>query len=900
MKNLSKSRGRKFYKKFVQVFSLTALVLNMSFMGVFFVVPDASANGGAIWTTTGSCGTPHNVNHYSIGDAVYLNFSGFVSNTNFDWEIKGLPSSADPNTVVASGSEDSTDDGIGCFFAYTILSDDNGVYKAKYNDKTDNYSVEGESCVDEDNDLVCDDYDNCVGVYNPEQTDDDQDGVGDACDDCIDVDGDGYGDPASGDCCHSELDCNDNDPGIHPGAIEICGDDIDQNCDGLDLLCEPAPTTCGDGIVQWPNDDDFYEECEVDNDCDEGQYCDGCVCTQDDPEIVIIKAHKIVCESEDLLPNWDHDGDITSTTAEVYVAATEGCDWVEDEWNFEWGERELSYSGDSTLLASEEENDWYIFDPASTGSNPAEAEITLTEGLGDDSGVIWFREVLQEGYKPFSVPPGDLPGSDVSAEFYCDIDVEHYDNMEEMTVADLVPDEIYYCVAFNVPEPEETATGTIIIKKVSEDTSDQLFDFTGGLGEFSLEIGATTTFEMSVGNYEVFETATSGWSLLNVYCTDDSPGTSTNGVSIGLEAGEIVTCTFVNEKDEDPTPRTTISGCKYNNTIGDGNKDGGKLPGWEIELLTCPYLCSDSPMYQTALTAGECNVQATTVTGNDGCYEFEVDGNSCYRIQEKMSQDQINEGWQQTYPANLEYYFFYVAEGEAAENIDFANYRPSYCGDGTCDSDESCSDCEQDCGSCGGGTLFPTNRGGGTTGQTSSPSTPIVLGEEGAPVLVISKTADQEFVNIGDQVEYIITVTNNGNLTAFEVNLEDLLPEGLEFIDDESASKTWDLGDISPGVSKSATVIVKVTGDITIGKITNTATAAAANHPIVEDSADVEVREIMVLAETGFDLKELMLIIGSIITLMAIALGLKRRLQAQNQKNSPRRRFIHSTNISQI
>ncbi|MCK5358780.1 MAG: hypothetical protein KAJ48_10325, partial [Elusimicrobiales bacterium] len=82
------------------------------------------------------------------------------------------------------------------------------------------------------------------------------------------------------------------------------------------------------------------------------------------------------------------------------------------------------------------------------------------------------------------------------------------------------------------------------------------------------------------------------------------------------------------------------------------------------------------------------------------------------------------------------------------------------------------------------------------------------------------------------------------------------------------------------GVSKSATVIVKVTGDITIGKITNTATAAAANHPIVEDSADVEVREIMVLAETGFDLKELMLIIGSIITLMAIALGLKRRLQA--------------------
>jgi Putative metal-binding motif len=57
-----------------------------------------------------------------------------------------------------------------------------------------------------------------------------------------DRDGDGYGigmsDPAL-------ADCNDQDPSIHPNAVELCGDNLDNNCNGLidaqDAQCIAMP-----------------------------------------------------------------------------------------------------------------------------------------------------------------------------------------------------------------------------------------------------------------------------------------------------------------------------------------------------------------------------------------------------------------------------------------------------------------------------------------------------------------------------------------------------------------------------------------------------------------------------------------------------------------------------------
>ncbi len=44
---------------------------------------------------------------------------------------------------------------------------------------------------------------------------------------CPDADGDGHEDAACG-----GDDCDDGDPTIYPGAPEVCGDGIDQDCDG--------------------------------------------------------------------------------------------------------------------------------------------------------------------------------------------------------------------------------------------------------------------------------------------------------------------------------------------------------------------------------------------------------------------------------------------------------------------------------------------------------------------------------------------------------------------------------------------------------------------------------------------------------------------------------------------
>ena len=55
----------------------------------------------------------------------------------------------------------------------------------------------------------------------------------------FDIDLDGF--TRIGSCAGSADDCNDNNISINPDALEICGDGIDQDCNGTDEIC---PSTC--------------------------------------------------------------------------------------------------------------------------------------------------------------------------------------------------------------------------------------------------------------------------------------------------------------------------------------------------------------------------------------------------------------------------------------------------------------------------------------------------------------------------------------------------------------------------------------------------------------------------------------------------------------------------------
>ncbi len=134
------------------------------------------------------------------------------------------------------------------------------------------------------NNLDCDDTDHSV---NPAATEVIADGVDQDCDGgelCwADRDRDGHGSPndtvssADIDCSDSgesstNDDCDDDDATIHPGALEVCDDGIDQDCDGSDPPCTGDPDSDGDGLSdaeeqQWgtdpfdiDTDDDFLTD----------------------------------------------------------------------------------------------------------------------------------------------------------------------------------------------------------------------------------------------------------------------------------------------------------------------------------------------------------------------------------------------------------------------------------------------------------------------------------------------------------------------------------------------------------------------------------------------------------------------------------------------------------------
>ncbi|MFH1413181.1 MAG: DUF11 domain-containing protein, partial [bacterium] len=156
----------------------------------------------------------------------------------------------------------------------------------------------------------------------------------------------------------------------------------------------------------------------------------------------------------------------------------------------------------------------------------------------------------------------------------------------------------------------------------------------------------------------------------------------------------------------------------------------------------------------------------------------------------------------------------------------------------------------------------------------------IVLGEESAPLLAINKTVNIDFANPGDNVDYKVVVTNNGNLTAFNTILYDGLPEGLTYFSYNGESNTeqeWIIGDLEPGMSKTIDYVVLVSKDIADGIYLNTAEVKADNHDPIAAVLGLEIRKPEVLAVTGFDRNELIYLLIGFAAIMSASLILRQK-----------------------
>ena len=179
--------------------------------------------------------------------------------------------------------------------------------------------------------LDCNDGDPTIYPGAPEdcceEVDRNCDGVIEMCTNCfpwIDEDGDGYA--AEGWLPPEELDCDDSNPDVYPGAPEdVCPDGIDQDCDGIDgdpaVVCNPVPDQDGDGYgvdVDCDDRDPLVHPGAEDPTCPDGldQDCDG---TDGSPEALVF------CP-----PDADGDGfavpeDCDDTRAYVHPDMMEDC-----------------------------------------------------------------------------------------------------------------------------------------------------------------------------------------------------------------------------------------------------------------------------------------------------------------------------------------------------------------------------------------------------------------------------------------------------------------------------------------------------------------------------------------------------------------------------------------------
>lgn len=256
-----------------------------------------------------------------------------------------------------------------------------------------------------------------------------------------------------------------------------------------------------------------------------------------------IIAQKIICDSEEYLPNWGTGGpNITSTTVQNFLnnVNSEGGEHcrVATAWDFQWGYEGVSNPGDNTGPAV---SGWNTFSTDDSGFATVE--------INNVDQKLWAREVWDEAYIPFTFGSNPDNRNNVSAEFYCHQDVLNYDNWD--FISNPQYGGTYYCVGFNVLKD-----GTLEASKTNNKYNVELLH--GDKVRYTMKVKAlggpvkdVKLFDLPpegmtyvAGSYEISSDSRDTGTMASVMPSDPtyaSPGEWTLG---DMSAGETVTLSY--------------------------------------------------------------------------------------------------------------------------------------------------------------------------------------------------------------------------------------------------------------------------------------------------------------------------------------------------------------------
>ena len=128
-------------------------------------------------------------------------------------------------------------------------------------------------------------------------------------------------------------------------------------------------------------------------------------------------------------------------------------------------------------------------------------------------------------------------------------------------------------------------------------------------------------------------------------------------------------------------------------------------------------------------------------------------------------------------------------------------------------------------GTISGADQVDPNTGNNTASATETPQ---------QADLSVSKTVSDATPNVGDQITFTVTLSNQGADTATGVQVTDLLPAGLTFVSAtpsqgsyDNVSGMWTVGTVSPGVPQTLSITATV---VSPAAQTNTGTISDADQ----------------------------------------------------------------------